>query len=137
MKGTKLFAGLFAVALTIVLFATSCSKSTTNPNAAFVGTYDGHEVAGSYNYADTITVAAGSASNAVVLLAKTSIGTSYTFNGTVSGTVLTIPSQAFSYGANTDSISGTGILSSSQLTINYVIVTSNGSPSWNFTGTKQ
>jgi hypothetical protein len=141
MKGTKLFAGLFVVAVMVVVFVSSCSKSTTNPNAAFIGTYYGTETDVANTITDTITITAGSSSSAIALAAKTSAGTSYPFTATVSGSALTIPMQPIDYTTTSytivDSISGSGSLTGSTLQMNYTIKTSGGSPNWQYTGTKQ
>jgi hypothetical protein len=139
-KVTKAFAsitGLSIVGLILIMFAASCSK-TTNPNAAFIGIYFGNETAGPNSYADTLTITAGSTSSAVILLAKTSLGSSYTINGTVSGTTLTLPYQTFNYYSMVDTLTtGTGALTGSNLTINYTIKTPTNSINWNYTGIKQ
>jgi hypothetical protein len=139
MKGTKLFAGLFVVALTMVVFVSSCSKSSTvNPNAVFLGTYYGNISAGTYNYADTIVMTAGSNSSSVIMLSKWSNGLSNTINASASGTTLSIASQTVSFGNNTDTVSGTGALVSPVLTLNYTSLTPSGNTvNWSFTGDKQ
>jgi len=138
MKGTKLFAGLFLVALTMVLFATSCSKSTTNPNAPYIGTFIGTIGAGGVNFGDTMNITTGSTSSSVIMLSKLSNGTSYTLNGTVNGNTMTIASQTISIYSGTDTVTGTGALASPALNINYAFVSSaTGTINWSFSGTKQ
>ncbi len=128
---------LLSVAFVMVMFASSCSKSS-NANTAYVGTYIGSSMITHIDtILDTISIAAGSSSNAVVLNAKTSAGTHYTFNGTVSGSNLLVASQSFQYGSLTDTITGTGTLSGSALQIDYTI-TEHGTPyAWQYNGTKQ
>lgn len=127
-----------AVAILMALFAASCSSSTTNANAAFLGTYYGNNVAGVTNIADTIVITSGLTSSSVILLSRTSLGASFTINGTVNGSTMTIPTQAITLYSAVDTVSGTGSLNSNVLTINYTQkAPAGGSVNWAYTGTKQ
>jgi hypothetical protein len=79
-------------------------------------------------------------SSSVVMVSKTSRGSTYTIAGTVNGSSLSIPSQSIyvpSLSMNF-TVSGSGSLNGSTLTTNQIWVSpSQTSYHYNFTGTKQ
>jgi hypothetical protein len=114
-------------------FISSCSKSTPNPNAAFLGTYAGN-LSGGSNGPDTLVVSSGSSTSGVTILERKN---GATFTGTVSGTTLNIPTQPVTVALNNYSGSGTGALSGNTLTINYTLtITGLGPVNYVFVGTK-
>jgi hypothetical protein len=116
MKANTVKTYLLAVAgLALVLFTASCSKSSTNPNAAMIGLYYGNIGAGSFQNQDTLTITADGNGSAVNIMSKTSAGSVYTITAAANGNSLTVPSQTFAYYINTDSVSGSGSLSGSTL----------------------
>ena len=134
-KATSSFALLFVVGIILVVFATSCSKSSTT-TPSFIGTYYG-KIGGSLGNGDTIIITAGGSSSSVVMVSRTSIGSVYTIDGTVSGTALTIPLQAYTYYTATDTVQGSGTLSGSTLSINFIFSNASGVNNLNFLGTRQ
>jgi hypothetical protein len=125
---------LMIIAVALVIYGSSCNKSSSNNNADFTGTYIGTLVTPLLTEGDTVIITAGSTSSAVVMYSKTARGSTYTINGTVSGTTLNIPSQLV-YVASlnaTYTTTGGGSLNGSTITINY----SFSGNSLTFTGTK-
>jgi hypothetical protein len=130
---------LIMILITVIALAFSCKKSKDDiTNADFAGKYNGRLAYSSYSEADTITIPS-STSAAIVMNSKTSVGSSYSINGTVSGNTVTIASQSVyiaSLGASY-TVTGTGTLSNKTLVISYKFVNSgNVSTNWTFTGTK-
>ena len=126
---------LIIVAITLIIFASSCSKSSTS-NADFTGTYYGTLiVSGVITESDTIVITNGSTSSSIVMFSKTSRGSTYTVNGTVSGNLLNVPSQSVYVAAltTTYAVNGTGSLNGTSLSINE---TWSGN-ALSFNGTKQ
>ncbi len=123
----------------LVTFAVSCKKSDTE-KITFTGTYYGTLTMGFYSEADTISIVAGS-STSVEMTSQTEAGSTFTLNGTVDGTDLTIPEQSVydSHLNETYTVSGTGTLDNQtgSLIINYKYVTSSSSIYyWQFNGIK-
>jgi hypothetical protein len=131
---TSISAALFSIAIVLAVFATSCSKSTSSPD--FIGTYYG-VIGGTGGNNDTIVITQGSSSSAILMASKTSIGSVYNINGTVSGSSLSIPLETFTLNATMDTVIGSGGLSGSTLTINYRFSNTSGVNNYTFTGTKQ
>lgn len=131
---------LIIVTSLLVTFAVSCKKSDSE-KITFTGTYFGTLTMGFYSEADTIAISAGSTSTAVVMTSQTEAGSTFTLNGTVDGTNLTIPEQSVydSHLNETYTVSGTGTLDNQtgSLIINYKYVTSSSSIYyWQFNGIK-
>ena len=130
-------AGLsLVIAVALMGLASGCSKSG-NPD--FTGTYIGTLSLGSYTEADTIIVAQGSSSSAIVMTSKTGAGSTYIINGTTSGSAVNIPSQSVYVNtlSTTYTTTGSGTLSGSTLTLNYLFVSpANTNYNWSFKGTK-
>jgi hypothetical protein len=121
----------------IIGFTTSCKKKNDN-TPSFAGTYNGTLTKTLYSEADTITISVSG--SAAVMVSKTAAGSTYTINGTVSGTNMTIASQSvyIPSPSATYTVSGTATLNNSTLVINYVFVSATSSSSnWTFNGTKQ
>lgn len=126
------------VTVAIIVSAMSCSKSSTGNNTnVFSGTYYGSLVIGSYSEDDTVTIPSTTSVN-IVINSKTEQGSTYSINGTVSGTTVNIPSQqVYVTGLNsTYTVSGSGSLNNnSALVLNYTFVGSS-TTHLTFTGTK-
>lgn len=139
-KSLVSMAALIIIATTLIVFGTTCSKSSNDvANADFTGTFCGALVSGSYNEADTIIIPASSTS-AIVMNTRTGIGSTYTIYGTISGSTVNITSQpVFISSLNaTYQVSGSGALSNANLVINYAFVNaSNVTSHWTFTGTRK
>ena len=115
---------LIIIAVTLIAFAPSCKKSSTNTNTIFTGNYYGTLVTGFYSEADTIVITAGSTSSDVVLNTRTGRGSTYTIYGTVSGSTLNIASQQVTVASlgTTYTVHGSGGLKNTTLSISYVFV---------------
>jgi len=125
---------LFAIA---IMAFSACSKSGSGSSVSFTGTYAGSLKYLAYSETDTISIPASN-SSAIVMNTKTGLGSSYSINGTVSGSNVTITSQTISVLGTTYTVTGNGTLTGSTLVINYVYVNSaKVSYDWQFTGTKQ
>src|ERR1019366_853160 len=113
--------GIILVAVVLITFAGSCSKS--NPNAVFIGTYYGTQtITGLSPSPDTMVMTAGSSSSAVIILSRGGAGGSVTI--TVTG--------------GTSVISGTGALSGSTFVANWTSAYNGAAPfNVNYTGAKQ
>ena len=138
MKLSAYTISLIIIAVMLVAFGSSCKK--TSDNASFTGTYYGTLGTGLYSEADTVIITTGTTSTSVVMVSKTSRGSIYTINGTVSGSQLNIPSQQvyIASSAATYTTSGSGTLTNSKLVINYVFTSTSGtSNSLTFTGAKK
>ena len=136
-KNIKLSMATFSLILITIglITLTSCGKSSSN-NVNFNGTYYGTLiVSGVITEADTIVITSGSTSSSVVMNSKTSRGSSYTVNGTVSGNTLNVPSQQVYVASlsTTYTVTGSGSLVGSTLKVNE----SWSGNSLNFTGTRQ
>lgn len=136
-KSPVFIIGTVVVAITMATFS-SCHKSDSN--TSFTGTYYGTLATGIISEADTITITAGNTSSDIVMNSKTDRGSTYTITGTVNGKQLNIPSQQV-YVANlsaTYTVTGSGSLDNSTLTINYAFESSSQSYTYlTFNGTKQ
>lgn len=145
-KMKKLFTptvGLIIIAIVFICFANSCSKSgnnnATDANAAFIGTYYGTLVIGSYSNVDTMAIVGGSNGSSIIMNSRTGAGSHYSINGTVSGNAVTIASQSVyvdSYD-ETFTVSGSGTLSSPGLQVSMKFISPGSLTTYpTFTGTK-
>ena len=138
-QNNKVFAaasGIIVVAVVLITFAGSCSKS--NPNAVFLGTYYGTQtISGISPSADTLVMTAGSSSSAVIILSRGGTGGPMTVNGTVAGTTLTVPSQTIIVNGGNATVNGTGALTGSTLTANWTQVQGGLTFNVSYVGTKQ
>jgi hypothetical protein len=138
-QNNKVFAvacSIIAVAVVLITFAGSCSKS--NPNATFIGTYYGTQtISGLGTSPDTLVMTAGSSSSAVIILSRGGTGGSATINGTVAGTTLTVPTQTITVNGGSAVVSGTGALNGSAFTANWTEVQGGITLNVTYTGNKQ
>ncbi len=125
------------ITVSLITFGMSCKKSSDNAN--FTGTYTGTLVTGLFSEGDTVIISAGSTSSSVVMQSKTARGSTYTIEGTVTGSSLNIPSQQVyvSSLAATYTTTGSGSINNSALVINYTFTSTGGtSTNFVFNGTK-
>src|ERR1019366_2321158 len=119
--------GIILVAVVLITFAGSCSKS--NPNAVFIGTYYGTQtITGLSPSPDTMVMTAGSSSSAVIILSRGGAGGSVTINATAAGNTLTVPTQTITVTGGTSVISGTGALSGSTFVANWTSAYNGAAP---------
>jgi hypothetical protein len=137
-SNSKLFSfPLAAIIIGVVLFSSVSSCSKTNANAEFLGTYTGTRTVSSIATADTLIVTAGSNSTSIVITDKAANSTGV--NATVNSNAITIPNQAININGAAGTISGTGGLGGSALSLNYTEIVTATSTSYTgtFNGTKQ
>ena len=131
--------GLITIFMSVLSLATSCKKSDNNNSPSIPGTYYGSLTSGAYTEADTIVIPS-SGSSSIVMTSRTGTGSVYSINGTTSGASITIASQSVyipSLSANY-TVTGSGALASSTLTLNYAFKSAAGTTTnFVFTGTKQ
>ncbi|MFN4124072.1 MAG: hypothetical protein ACK4GL_12310 [Flavobacteriales bacterium] len=110
--------------------------SCTYDRDAFIGTYNATENCQSGTGTFTMTIAASSANTVSILLNNFGdFGQAVT--GTVSGTSLTVASQQINVQGTAITISGSGALNGSTLTINYTAAVGGASDSCVITAIKQ
>ena len=131
---------LIIIGVVLIAFTTSCSKSKSDNNANFSGTFYGALASGLYSEADTIVIT-NSSSSAIVMKTRTGRGSTYTINGTVNGSALNIASQSVYIPSSeaTYTVSGSGNLTdNSNLVIHYAFVsTANATTNLTFTGIRK
>ncbi len=130
---------LIIIGVVLIAFTTSCSKSKSDNNANFSGTYYGALATGLYSEADTIAIP-GTTSSSIVMNTRTGRGSIYSIHGTINGNALTIASQSVTIPSQetTYTVSGTGTLTNSTLVIHYAFVSSsNATTNLTFTGDKK
>ncbi len=138
ISNSYFFSFPFAIVIICVMLVSavsSCSK--TNANAEFLGTYTGTRTVSSIAAADTLIVTAGSNSTSIVITDKAANSTGV--NATVNSNTLTIPNQAININGAAGTISGSGGLGGSALSLNYteIITATSTSYTGTFNGTRQ
>lgn len=119
---------------TIALSLVSCKK---DEREKFLGTYSVNESCGLGNVSYQMTVSASSSSDDGVLMANFGgFSTAVSVSGNINKSAITIPNQNISIGGNTVSLSGTGALNGTILTIAYTFSVGGGSDNCTATCTK-
>jgi len=131
---------LIITAIALIAFAASCSKSSSGiATVSFYGTYIGSLTYQTFTEADTISIPPNPGNPSIIVMnTKTGLGSTYTINGNVSGSSVTIASQSIAISGTTYTVTGSGFLSGSNLVIDYVFVSANKTTyDWDFNGKKQ